>query len=555
MKSILILVGFFSCNVHFTQDVYNQFYVNPYRESGSGSVGTGVEVMNDTIYVFTRIVDTDLLTIGYMLKYDFSGEIIDSVRFTSLDSTMNVDLGEFGNAFKENGNFILPMTEYNSDPTDQREFSLLNIQTSGSQNWKKNINVDSTKVPFYRKTLKFNDGYAVIGHISDSIFISSYEEVLGLLTHTDIEGNLLWYQTYENISELLFASPTSDGGLLLGGNQYLGIPGNSHDHVIIKVDNLGYELWRNHFGGDDGNGPLTPVIELMDNSYLAFGTHLGLEDFGFVEGPFWAKKYNIEGVEIDELEWDFRDTGKNFRGVKQLEDTDLVFIGFNGEYLGEDGPGELEWSHNQGYVAKLSQDLDSIWSHFYTIDASIVPGGFDDMRDFEIMPDGGFIITGTIHRASNDTLYPGATQMWLMRLDEYGCLEPGCQYVGIEELTIGLENTMLVYPNPVVSGNEINIRFSPQGTGEMPYIKDETQLAVYDALGREVHRQRIPSQGSNDAFEVRLKVAKLASGTYSIQWFNAGPRGIGASSSTSSGTYDYTNYGGVWFDGVQVVVE
>jgi hypothetical protein len=40
--------------------------------------------------------------------------------------------------------------------------------------------------------------------------------------------------------------------------------------------------------------------------------------------------------------------------------------------------------------------------------------------------------------------------------------------VGIEEINIGLENTMLVYPNPVVSGNEINIRFSPQGVAKMP---------------------------------------------------------------------------------------
>ena len=70
----------------------------------------------------------------------------------------------------------------------------------------------------------------------------NYYVVLGALTKTDAEGNLIWqrkYYTRHDIDNYFFCmTPTSDAGFLMGGFAYRD-GNNRQDAWAVKVDSLG----------------------------------------------------------------------------------------------------------------------------------------------------------------------------------------------------------------------------------------------------------------------------------------------------------------------------
>ncbi len=106
-----------------------------------------------------------------------------------------------------------------------------------------------------------------------------------------------------------------------------------------------------------------------------------------------------------------------------------------------------------GVLQKINEDGDSIWlrTYSYVNDTSL---NFVDHRLKSIIhsPDGGYIMYGHIlhtPRPGIDTAnqYPG----WLLKVDKYGCLVPGCQDTTDTTSAVDiLEDTgIMLYPNPV----------------------------------------------------------------------------------------------------------
>jgi hypothetical protein len=145
------------------------------------------------------------------------------------------------------------------------------------------------------------------------------------------------------------------------------------------------------------------------------------------------------------------------------------------------------------------------------------------------LPDHGFAIAG---RDERDT---GLTQIWVMRVDSMGCLEPGCHLVsGLQEQIIGLDGSMTVFPNPVSSGQALSLQFKPQGAATMPYHNEASRLLLFDLQGRLVHEEKITPTGNNEGFILNLDLPRLATGVYTLHWISEK---------------------GVWYDGEKLMVE
>jgi hypothetical protein len=97
-------------------------------------------------------------------------------------------------------------------------------------------------------------------------------------------------------------------------------------------------------------------------------------------------------------------------------------------------------------------------------------------------------------------------------VDSLGCLEPGCQDVGVSEIVVGLQNTMGLYPNPVSS--IANIAFSFPSNYAPP---KNSELVVIDMQGREVLRQFASIYGQSNT-SVELDVSRLPGGMYTVHW-------------------------------------
>lgn len=122
--------------------------------------------------------------------------------------------------------------------------------------------------------------------------------------------------------------------------------------------------------------------------------------------------------------------------------------------------------------------------------------------------DGGLVMTGLAKQGEFDP-QPFLASMWLLKVDEHGCVVPGCQTVGVSEYAADLNKYFSLWPNPVQAGNPINFSFEPPED----YIPDgDLRAVLLDALGREVITQTFAS--AQKQFDV--KKTELPSGIYHL---------------------------------------
>jgi hypothetical protein len=133
------------------------------------------------------------------------------------------------------------------------------------------------------------------------------------------------------------------------------------------------------------------------------------------------------------------------------------------------------------------------------------------LLDSKPTPDGGFVCSGWIEQQQQDP-NPFLQTPWLFKVDSLGCLEPGCQDVGVSEIVIGLQNTMNLFPNPV--GSMANIAFSFPADYASP---KNSELVVVDMQGREVLRQTLALYGQTNT-TIEMDVATLGAGMYTVHW-------------------------------------
>ncbi|MCB9265158.1 MAG: hypothetical protein H6558_09055 [Lewinellaceae bacterium] len=76
-----------------------------------------------------------------------------------------------------------------------------------------------------------------------------------------------------------------------------------------------------------------------------------------------------------------------------------------------------------GVLAKISSDGVLLWKRYYQHIPSQNTRHY--INDLAQAPDGGFIMVGEVR----DTINAPRQQGWLLKVDEYGCLVPGCELV------------------------------------------------------------------------------------------------------------------------------
>jgi hypothetical protein len=151
---------------------------------------------------------------------------------------------------------------------------------------------------------------------------------------------------------------------------------------------------------------------------------------------------------------------------------------------------------------ELDENLDSLWMRrywYYEPD-----GAFSAAYSVRSTSDGGLVMCGATRQGVTDPL-PYLQSNWLLKLDEHGCLVPGCHTVGIEDHVLGLNEYLRVWPNPVARGTPLHISFEPP-----PEFSPNGPLrvVVLDALGRQVQEETLRGTTHN------LSTSNLATGLH-----------------------------------------
>ena len=164
-----------------------------------------------------------------------------------------------------------------------------------------------------------------------------------------------------------------------------------------------------------------------------------------------------------------------------------------------------------GLLGKVSLTGDSLWLRHYEFVTSENPRHY--IYDMEQTPDGGYIMVGEArpYNALDPDFPPPIQQGWILKVDEYGCLVPGCQTVSTTEASV-IHAQLTIYPNPAT--DYLNVFFHRQSNS-----RELWQFRLLDTMGK------VYSNFQTELPEMTfiLEVQHLPSGIYFLEAI--GPEG------------------------------
>jgi len=361
--------------------------------------------------------------------------------------------------------------------------------------------------------IKNNENNLIVGGEQELSFANYFP----FLYEMDLDGNIIWSKSYScgNNCDLIpyHIQKASDNGyfFICKESHDLGSGNYSEKTAIIKTDSLGNEEYRLHPGNPDLFTVAGWVLPTDDGNYItAYSDIMIITETLPQANPdktIWINKFDINGNNIFDISlWDYLpkvpDFGTGYRYIiRQMlitPDDNLLIVGATATI---------------GFILKITQQGVPLWFRFISPpQAEGNDAGAEWTKILGITPtaDGGYIMAGE-YFSSPGNIYPqGIQTAFAAKVDEFGCLEPGCQIGdGVAELTkadLGLK----VYPNP--SNGFVNVSVSENVNID--------RIRIYELSGRVVLVQvtyQSPQPPSPRGSSISLDVSGLVAGMYLIE--------------------------------------
>jgi hypothetical protein len=307
------------------------------------------------------------------------------------------------------------------------------------------------------------------------------------ITRLDSTGTILWERIYPQAEYIQNAREAPDGGFVLGGSRNA----QQDEAVVIRTDSVGNMQWVRYHGLYALTSGTQALID-DDGNILMAGNYKDDPTWSVYDAWACLYKYAPNGALLARKDYYYFRDATAVHTVRKA-DGHYWLVGGTEQFVDMDFA-LLLW--------ELDEDLDSLWMRRYWFYGS--DGAQSVSYSVRSTSDDGIIMCGMTRQGQADPL-PYKKDNWLIKLDSYGCLVPGCHTVGIEEVALGLDQYLSISPNPVASGQPLRITFEPPAE----YISlGPLRVAVVDATGRMVHEEQM------GAATLYLSMNKLTSGLY-----------------------------------------
>jgi hypothetical protein len=218
-----------------------------------------------------------------------------------------------------------------------------------------------------------------------------------------------------------------------------------------KVDESGNELWsrelrRGHYTRWHGTDPVLLDDGLVALNWIHDSLPLPAGEIRAQDMLIWMDQ---EGEIVNEFFFP-RDRERNIRSMTKAANGDIIGAG-------SVAMDDLELGRG-GYVFRMAPDGTLLWERYLAdVRFPLDQHFFNDVIESN---DGGIVLTGQLQDSfPNSDPFPNNPNVWLVKLDSLGCLEPGCTrfqvmgaVVGTEDLPIQNETSPLrIYPNPTAT--------------------------------------------------------------------------------------------------------
>jgi hypothetical protein len=244
---------------------------------------------------------------------------------------------------------------------------------------------------------------------------------------------------------------------------------------VIKTDSEGVQQWV-RFHGDYAYSSGAPALITGSGDILMAGAWQNTPPSPGSSQDQWASLYGYNSN--GEMPW-----RKDYLWSYMANNT--FILPKNTDHYWLIG-GAYQYNVDPDHVMilmELDGNFDSLWlRRYWYYEPDDAESGVYCVRR---TADNGLILCGGTRQGITDPL-PYLTSNWLIKLDQDGCLIPGCHTVGIEEHALGLTEYLRVLPNPVAQGDQLRLSFQPPQDLTMT---GQLRVVVLDALGRQVHEK------------------------------------------------------------------
>jgi hypothetical protein len=392
------------------------------------SHGVSVRPMDDGYMVFSAKFGTDTTYDCHTEKYDMDGDI-------QWEKHWNAPFHSFYGFYDPvsptlpDGGHIACVTSF--DETEHHLWAY-RFNSNGDTVWTRHLGTDLMKAT---RSAAFNDGGYYFAGLTKS---AEEDPTEAFVIRTDTSGNIISEERfplleYDNIS----VHAGMDNEIFLAGMKT--IDGGPYRCRLMRLDTALTQVWARDLmvtipGWNAYSVYMTNVVTDTDGHPVVSGTCI--DELEFPQGitEFYVAKFHRSNGSLIWAER-FQVSDTYFGSVGDLTvatNGDIIFCGYT-------------TPPDQGLLAcvlRYDQVGEPIWDRYYRFLTN--PDAWNDLVDVEEVSDGGLILTGTTRLSSQY-----GTVLWLLRLDEDGCLEPGCGNIGISEYYMDLpEGTLTVTPNP-----------------------------------------------------------------------------------------------------------
>jgi len=431
-------------------------------------------------------------------EFDLDTALSIESRFTNDFSTggqLNyVSGGLVGNSNRIYGSFI----EFNDDFSDTLKFTSFNILPGNGTMIRTHLNINSNKF--------------ILGGFLQNTDLQVYPSLM----ESDSLGNIKWQSDFfcgSNCDLYPFhIMQASDGGYFFtcselhnwGGSQV----GDARKTAIIKTDSLGNEQFRLHPGNPDLFTVAGWVLPTSDGNYItAYSDPMTTDPESTPQAnpdkTIWIQKFDIEGNSLFDISLiNFLPLVPGFEvgypyTISQMihtSDGNIIIVGD---------------AVIPGFVLKITQQGQPLWYRFISppqAEGNNAGAEWTKIKGITPTSDGGYIMAGEYFSSPGNIFPEGIQTAFAAKVDEFGCLEPGCQIGdGIAELTkanLGLQ----VYPNP--ASETVNVSVSENVR--------VSKVRVYNVAGIAVFNQS-PQPPSPRGSSILLDLSGLDSGMYLLE--------------------------------------
>ncbi|MCF8247703.1 MAG: T9SS type A sorting domain-containing protein [Saprospiraceae bacterium] len=271
------------------------------------------------------------------------------------------------------------------------------------------------------------------------------------LIRTDSLGNKIWGKIYATPKwERPQSIVTTPGGSIICGgvrtNQTTNVQNLTFQCHIFQVDSLGNSEWEYLSPISAGLRDAANDMLLLDDGSIIVASGIGHEQQHASVNEVYFDRLVFKLNPQHQIEWELTFPDSALTGwartkklIKLSDGSGYIMAGMI--YNSQPPP---KYFTVRGWLSKISTAGDSIWTRRY---AFLVDGENEhEIYDVRETSDGGLIICGESFDWDDDANYP--QQGWLLKLDEYGCLVPGCQLSDATDEVQATKIKLSIYPNP-----------------------------------------------------------------------------------------------------------